>query len=313
MSKDSFEVTSAAAESGAANGITQLQIDQRVYDLYDEYCHGRIDRREYLKRASALAALGIPALAMANALLPQYAKAQTISFTDSRIKATYVSYASPGGNGETMRGYLVQPSGNGPFPAVLVMHENRGLNPYIEDVARRAATAGFLALAPDGLAPLGGYPGNDDDGRTMQAKLDQAKLRVDMLNGAKWVKSHKLSTGKLGVTGFCWGGGTSNFLATEMGADLQASVPYYGAAADTAKVKDIKAALLIHYAETDQRINEMWPAYETALKAASVRYEAHFYPGTQHGFHNNSTPRYAEAAAKLSWDRTIEHFKKHLS
>jgi carboxymethylenebutenolidase len=293
--------------------LTQLDIDQRVYDLYDEYCHGRIDRREYLKRASALAALGIPALAMATSLLPQYAKAQTISFTDPRIKASYVSYPSPGGNGETMRGYLVQPTGNGPFPAVLVMHENRGLNPYIEDVARRAATAGFLALAPDGLAPLGGYPGNDDDGRALQAKLDQAKLRTDMLNGAKWVKAHKLSSGKLGVTGFCWGGGTSNFLAAEMGADLQASVPYYGAAADTASVKNIKAALLIHYAETDQRINDMWPAYEAALKAANVRHEAHFYPGTQHGFHNNSTPRYNEAAAKLSWDRTIDFFKKHLA
>lgn len=293
--------------------LKQIDIDQRVYDLYDEYCHGRIDRREYLKRASALAALGIPALAMASSLLPQYAKAQTISFTDSRIKANYVTYPSPGGNGETMKGYLVQPAGNGPFPAVLVMHENRGLNPYIEDVARRAAVAGFLALAPDGLAPLGGYPGNDDDGRAMQAKLDQAKLRTDMLNGAKWLKAHKLSSGKLGVTGFCWGGGTSNFLATEMGADLQASVPYYGAAADTASVKNIKAALLIHYAENDQRINEMWPAYEAALKAANVRHEAHFYPGTQHGFHNNSTPRFNEAAAKLSWDRTVEFFKKHLS
>lgn len=293
--------------------LKQCDIDQRVYDLYDEYCHGRIDRREYLKRASALAALGIPALAMASALLPQYAKAQTISFTDSRIKANYVTYPSPGGNGDTMKGYLVQPAGTGPFPAVLVMHENRGLNPYIEDVARRAAVAGFLALAPDGLAPLGGYPGNDDDGRTMQAKLDQAKLRTDMLNGAKWLKAHKLSSGKLGVTGFCWGGGTSNFLATEMGSDLQAAVPYYGAAADTASVKNIKAAVLIHYAETDQRINEMWPAYEAALKAANVRHEAHFYPGTQHGFHNNSTPRYNEAAAKLSWDRTVEHFKKHLA
>ncbi len=293
--------------------VTQLQIDQRVYDLYDEYCHGRIDRREYLKRASALAALGIPALAMASSLLPQYAKAQTISFTDPRIKASYVSYPSPGGNGDTMRGYLVQPTGNGPFPAVLIIHENRGLNPYIEDVARRAAAAGFLALAPDGLAPLGGYPGNDDDGRTMQAKLDQAKLRVDMLNGAKWLKAHKLSTGKLGVTGFCWGGGTSNYLAAVMGADLQASAPYYGAAADTESVKNIKAAMLIHYAETDQRINEMWPAYEAALKAAGAKYEAHFYPGTQHGFHNNSTPRFQEAAAKLSWDRTMDLFKKHLA
>jgi carboxymethylenebutenolidase len=293
--------------------VTQLQIDQRVYDLYDEYCHGKIDRREYLKRASALTILGVSALTMATSLLPQYAKAQTISFTDSRIKASYVTYPSPGGNGETMRGYLVQPTGTGPFPAVLVMHENRGLNPYIEDVARRAAAAGYLALAPDGLAPLGGYPGNDDDGRTLQAKLDQSKLRTDMLNGARWVKAHKLSTGKLGVTGFCWGGGTSNFLATALGGDLQAAVPYYGAAADTASVNKIKAALLIHYAGTDANINGMWPAYEAALKAANVKHEAHFYEGTQHGFHNNSTPRYNEAAAKLSWDRTLEFFKKHLS
>jgi carboxymethylenebutenolidase len=293
--------------------VAQADIDQRVYDLYDEYCHGHIDRREYLKRASALAAFGIPAVAMATSLLPQYARAQTISFTDSRIKATYVTYPSPGGTAENIRGYLVQPAGAGPFPAVLVMHENRGLNPYIEDVARRAATAGFIALAPDGLSSLGGYPGNDDDGRTMQAKLDQAKLRTDMLNGAKWVKAHKLSTGKLGVTGFCWGGGTSNYLAATMGADLQAAVPYYGTAAETASVKNIKAALLIHYAETDQRINDMWPAYEAALKTAEAKYEAHIYPGTQHGFHNNSTPRYSEAAAKLSWDRTVEFFKKHLA
>jgi carboxymethylenebutenolidase len=293
--------------------LTQLAIDQRVYALYDEYCHGRIDRREYLQRAAALAALGIPALAMASALMPQYARAQTIAFTDARIKATYVTYASPGGTAENIRGYLVQPAGPGPFPAVLVMHENRGLNPYIEDVARRAAVAGFLALAPDGLTAAGGYPGNDDDGRAMQAKLDQAKLRTDMLNGAKWVKSHRLSTQKLGVTGFCWGGGTSNFLAATMGADLQAAVPYYGAAAETTSVPNIKAPLLIHYAENDPRINDMWPAYESALKAAGVRYEAHFYPGTQHGFHNNSTPRYSEEAAKLSWERTVAFFKKHLA
>ncbi len=297
-------------------GITQTEIDQRVYDLYDEYCHGKIDRREYLKRAGALAALGIPALAMATSLLPQYAKAQTISFTDPRIKASYVTYPSPGGNGageSAMRGYLVQPAGAGPFPGVLIIHENRGLNPYVEDVARRAAAAGYLALAPDGLAPLGGYPGNDDDGRTLQAKLDQAKLRIDMLNSAKWLKAHKLSTGKLGVTGFCWGGGTSNYLAATMGADLQASAPYYGAAAETSKVPNIKAAMLIHFAANDPGVNGTWPAYESALKAFGTKFEAHTYAGTQHGFHNNSTPRYDEAAAKLSWDRTLEHFKKHLT
>ena len=235
--------------------------------------------------------------------------AQTISFTDTRIKAQYVSYPSPGGNSGQMRGYLVQPAGPGPFPAVLVIHENRGLNPYVEDVARRAAVEGFLALAPDGLFPVGGYPGNDDDGRTLQAGLDQGKLRTDMLNGARFLKAHKLSTGKLGVTGFCWGGGTTNFLAVALGADMQAGVPYYGAAAETAGVPKIKAPLLIQYAESDERINAMWPAFESALKAAGVSYQAHVYPGTQHGFHNNSTPRYNEPAAKLSWERTIAFFK----
>ena len=290
--------------------ITQAQLDQQVYNLYDEYCHGRIDRREFFKRA---AALGAAAAAMAQALMPDYARAQTISFTDSRIKAQYVTYPSPGGNGEKMRGYLVQPAGQGPWPAVLVIHENRGLNPYIEDVARRAAVEGFLALAPDGLTPLGGYPGNDDDGREMQSKLDQAKLRTDMLNGARFVKSHKLSTGKLGVTGFCWGGGTTNYLATAMGSDLHAAVPFYGAAAETASVPKIKAPLLLHLAENDARINELYPTYEAALKKAGVRYEIHVYPGTQHGFHNNSTPRYNEAAAKLAWERAVAFFKKHLA
>jgi carboxymethylenebutenolidase len=290
--------------------ITQPEIDQQVFDLYDEYCHGRIDRREFLKRAGAMGAV---ALVMAQGLLPDYARAQTISFTDPRIKAGYVTYPSPGGNGDKIKGYLVQPSGSGPWPAVLVIHENRGLNPYIEDVARRVAVEGFLALAPDGLAPLGGYPGNDDDGRAMQAKLDQAKLRQDMLNGARWVKEHQLSAKKLGATGFCWGGGTTNFLAAAMGSDLQAGVPYYGAAADTASVPKIKAPLLVHLAENDPRINEMYPTYEQELKKAGVRYEVHSYAGTQHGFHNNSTPRYNEAAAKLSWERTIAFFKKNLA
>lgn len=289
--------------------LTQLEIDQRVYDLYDEYCHGGIDRRTFLQRAALVAG----GLAMAQALLPRYAQAQTVSFTDERIKARYVSYPSPGGTSGTMRGYLVQPAGTGPFPAVLVIHENRGLNPYIEDVARRAALEGFLALAPDGLSPVGGYPGNDDDGRALQAGLDQAKLRTDMLNSARHVKAHALSSGKLGVTGFCWGGSTTNFLAATMGADVQAGVPFYGAAADTASVPAIKAALQVHYAENDERINTMWPAYAAALKASGVTHEMHMYAGTQHGFHNNSTPRYQEAAAKLAWDRTVAFFKLHLA
>ena len=289
--------------------VTQLQIDQRVFDLYDEYCHGRIDRRQFLLGAGAVAG----GLAMAQALLPRYAQAQTISFTDARIKAQYVTYPSPGGNSGQMRGYLVQPAGQGPYPAVLVIHENRGLNPYIEDVARRTAVEGFVALAPDGLFPVGGYPGNDDDGRTLQANLDQGKLRTDMLNSAKFLKAHKLSTGKLGVTGFCWGGSTVNSLAVALGPDLQAGVPFYGAAAETASVPKIKAPLLIHYAETDPRINEMWPAFEAALKAAGVAYQVNIYPGTQHGFHNNSTPRYQEASAKLAWERTVGFFRANLA
>ncbi len=290
--------------------VTQEQLDQQVFDLYDEYCHGDIDRREFLKRAAALGAAG---LAMAHGLLPDYARAQTISFTDARIKASYMHYPSPGGNAEKIRGYLVQPAGKGPWPAVLVIHENRGLNPYIEDVARRAAVEGFLALAPDGLSPLGGYPGNDDDARALQAKLNQAKLRTDMLNGAAFLKTYDLATGKLGVTGFCWGGGTTNYIATAMGAALQAAAPFYGAAAETSSVDKIKAPLLIHYAENDERVNSMWPAFEKALKSARVSYEMHMYPGTQHGFHNDSTPRYNEPAAKLAWERTMTFFRKHLA
>jgi carboxymethylenebutenolidase len=290
--------------------ITQVEIDQRVFDLYDEYCHGRMDRREFLLRAAAVTAGG---LAMAQALMPRYAAAQTISFTDSRIRAQYVNYPSPGGNSGQMRGYLVQPAGKGPFPVVLVIHENRGLNPYIEDVARRAAVDGFLALAPDGLFPAGGYPGNDDDGRMLQSKLDQPKLRTDMLNSATFLKAHALSNGKLGVTGFCWGGGTTNWLATQMGDALQAGVPYYGAAAETAAVPKMRAPLLVHYAENDDGINRLKAGFEEAKKSAGIRFESHVYPGTQHGFHNNSTPRYNEAAAKLSWDRTAAFFRKHLA
>jgi len=310
MSERSNAGHSTFEQDWPRGAVTQAEIDQRVFDLYDEYCHGAIDRREFLKRAAALGAAG---MAMAQALLPRYARAQTIPSADPRIKPQYVTYPSPGGNSGTMRGYLAQPAGQGPFPAVLVIHENRGLNPYIEDVARRAAVAGFLALAPDGLAPAGGYPGNDDDGRAMQARLDQAKLRTDMLNSARFLKAHALSAGKLGVTGFCWGGGTTNFLAVALGADLQAAVPYYGAAAETAGVPKIAASLQIHYAEHDQRINGMWPAFEAALKAAGVRHEMHLYPGTQHGFHNDSTPRYDEAAAKLAWARTIAFFRTHLA
>ena len=291
----------------------QQNIDRRVFDLYDEYCHGYIDRREFLSRAAALTVGGVSALWMAQALLPRYAEAQTISFTDPRMKGTYVEYPSPGGTSGEMRGYLAQPAGEGPFPAVLVIHENRGLNPHIEDVARRAAVAGFLALAPDGLSPVGGYPGNDDDGRTLQRSLDPAQLDRDMINSARYLKAHALSNGRLGATGFCWGGGMTNRLAVELGGDLQAGVPFYGATAAAADVPRIEASLMIIYAESDPRINALWPEYEAALEAAGVDYEMHMFPGTLHGFHNNSTPRYNEAAANLAWNRTVGFFRRHLA
>jgi len=293
--------------------MNRKDIDPRVFDLYDDYCHGRIDRREFFARAAALSVGGASAVGMAASLLPRYAEAQTISFTDERIKSLYVEYSSPGGSSGRMRGYLVQPTREGPFPTVLVIHENRGLNPYIEDVARRVAVEGFLALAPDGLAPIGGYPGNDDDGRAMQKTLDQAKLLQDMVNGARYLKSHPLSSGKLGVTGFCWGGGATNFLAVTLGGDVNAAVPFYGRAPDAADVARIRAPLLIHYAENDERINAMRPGFEAALQANDLPYQMHTYPGTLHGFHNNSTPRYDEEAANLAWERTVAFFKQHLA
>jgi carboxymethylenebutenolidase len=290
-------------------------IDPKIYDLYDEYCHSLMERREFLKRAAAITIVGGgSALVMAEALLPRYAEAQMISFTDKRIKARYVTYDSPGGNSGKMRGYLVHPVGKGPFPSVLVVHENRGLNPHIEDVARRAATEGFLAFAPDGLYPAGGYPGNDDDGKVLQKSISRNKIKVDMLNGAKFLKSHALSNGKLGTTGFCFGGSVVNYLAVNMGSDLNAAAPFYGSAPKkAADVAKIKAPLLAHYAENDRRVNRSRPGYEKALKANNATYEIHSYAGTRHGFHNNSTKRYNEAAAKLAWKRTMAFFKKHLS
>ena len=255
------------------------KIDPRVFELYDEYCHGYIDRRTFLSRAAAITVGGVSALWMAQALLPRYAEAQMISFTDRRIKGRYVEYPSPGGTSGSMRGYLVQPTGDGPFPSVVVFHENRGLNPYIEDVARRAAVAGFLALAPDGLAPVGGYPGNDDDGRTLQRSLDPEKLDQDMINSARYLQAHERSNGRLGATGFCWGGGMTNRLAVALGGDLHAGVPYYGATAASEDVPKIEAALMIIYAGTDRRINAMWPDFEAALKSSGVTYEMHMFEG----------------------------------
>lgn len=299
--------TTADADSRAE----PIEIDPRIFDLYDEFCHSDMDRRTFLSRVAALGIVG--GVAMATSLLPRYVEAAMIKFTDPRIKATYVEYDSPGGNSGRMRGYLVRPTGDGPFPAIIVIHENRGLNPHIEDVARRAAVEGFLAFAPDGLYPIGGYPGNDEDGKIMQKSLDRGKLFVDLMNGAKFVKTHPLSNGNLGATGFCYGGGVTNALAVQMGADLQAGVPFYGAAAKSEDVGNIQAPLLIHYAEDDKRINAMKEGYESALKAAGKSFESYVYPGTRHGFHNNSTPRFNEAQAKIAWERTIAHFKKHLT
>ena len=293
--------------------MTKNHIDPQVFDLYDEYCHTQMSRRDFLNKASALVVAGGSALMMAEALLPKYAEAQTVSFTDERIKPKYVAYDSPGGSSGQMRGYLVKPAGDGPFSAVLVVHENRGLNPYIEDVARRVAVEGFLALAPDGLAPIGGYPGNDDDGKVMQKSLDPDKLYTDLLNSARFLKNHELSTGKLGATGFCYGGGVVNKLAVSMGADLNAVVPFYGTAPVTEDVAKIKAALMLQYAEDDPRVNATREAYEKALEEAGRNFVSYTYEGTRHGFHNNSTPRYNEAQANLAWERTIAFFKQHLA
>jgi len=293
--------------------MTEDYIDPQLYDLYDEYCHTQMTRRQFLNRASALAVVSGSALAMAEALLPRYAKAQTISFTDERITPRYVQYDSPGGTSGTMRGYLVRPVGDGPFPAVLVIHENRGLNPYIEDVARRAAVEGFLTLAPDGLAPIGGYPGNDDDGKVMQQSLDPDKLFTDLLNSARYLKAHELSTGKLGATGFCYGGGVVSKLAAVMGADLNGGVPFYGSAPNLEDVPKIEAPLMIHYAEDDKRVNATQQGYREALEAHGKEFFMYTYEGTRHGFHNNSTPRYNEEQATIAWERTIAFFKKHLS
>jgi len=293
--------------------MTNDTIDAKVFDLYDEYCHTQMTRRVFLSNASKLVVASGSALAMAEALLPRYADAQTISFTDERITPRYIEYDSPGGSSGKMRGYLVKPSGDGPFPAVLVIHENRGLNPYIEDVARRVAVEGFLALAPDGLSPIGGYPGNDDEGKVMQKSLNPDKLYTDLLNSARYLKVHELSTGKLGATGFCYGGGVVNKLAVSLGADLNGGVPFYGVAPPLDEVVNIEAPLMMNYAEDDPRVNATRQGYREALEANNKNFVMYTYEGTRHGFHNNSTPRYNEAQANLAWERTMAFFKKYLS
>lgn len=285
--------------------------DQRLLDLYDKYAHGMIDRRQFLDRAAAFAAAGVSAAALVDALLPNYALAAQVDPMDPAIKADYIDYASPEGHG-TVRGYLVHPAqAGGKLPSVVVIHENRGLNPYIEDVARRLAVAGFLALAPDGLTPLGGYPGTDDEGRAMQRQLDPAKLLQDFIAAYHHLEGLSDSSGKIGAAGFCYGGGVANAMAVRL-PGLAASVPFYGRQPAAQDVPKIQAPLLLHYAGLDQRINAGWPAYEAALKAHGKEYTAYVYPGVNHGFHNDTTPRYDPEAAELAWERTIAFFKEKL-
>ncbi len=283
-----------------------------VLKLFDQFVHGVIDRRGFLGGAAKYAVSGMSAGMLLEALNPRYAEAQQISPTDKRIKFRYLEYASPLGYGKS-RGYLAQPTAAaGKRPGVLVIHENRGLNPHIEDIARRVALENFIAFAPDALTPLGGYPGDEDKARELFAQLDQSKTRQDFIAAAKFLQALPECNGKLGVIGFCWGGGMTNTLATQLPA-LSAAVPFYGPQPPTLDVANIKAPLLLHYAQNDDRINAGWPVYEAALKAADVPYTMYLYPNTQHGFNNDTTPRYDEAAAKLAWQRSMDFFKAKLA
>ena len=287
-----------------------ITIPQQAFDWYDEYAHGGIDRRTFLARLGSLAIAGLSIGAITEALLPNYALAEQVSFNDDTIKATYTEFDSPQGFGKG-RGYLVVPRNlQGKASMILVVHENRGLNPYIEDVARRLAKQGYVAFAPDALYSLGGYPGNDDQGRDMQKSLDPAKIEQDFIAAANFLKTHELSNGKVGVIGFCFGGYISNMLAT-MPEVINAAVPFYGTPAK-ANLDKVKGPILIHFAETDERVNATWPDYEKALNANKANYQAFKYPATQHGFHNDSTARYNKEAAELAWSRTLEFFKQHL-
>jgi len=285
-----------------------------LLDDLDLYVHGNMDRRTFIDRCSKYVVGGLTATALFEALAPNYAWAEQVAKDDKRITAEYATVPSPDGNG-SIKGYLVRPaktSAKDKVPVVLVVHENRGLNPYIEDVARRLGTENFMAFAPDGLTSLGGYPGNNEEGGALFQKVDRAKMTEDFVAAAKWLRARPESTGKLGVVGFCFGGGIANTLAVRMGSDVSAAVPFYGSAPPVEDVPKIKAAVLVHHGELDKRLVDGWPAYEAALKAANVRYEGFVYPGANHGFHNDTTPRYDEAAAKLAWERTVGWFNKYL-
>lgn len=300
------------AEADASPRMKASDFHPYILEIFDGYVHGKLTKREFIREAGKFAAAGVTGLMILQQLAPDYALAQQVKADDPAIVTQRVTVPSPEGHG-SINGLLARPAkAKGKLPAVLVIHENRGLNPYIEDVARRLAKAGYLALAPDGLSSVGGYPGNDDKGRELQAKLNPAKLLEDFFASFEYLRDHKDSTGKVGAVGFCYGGGVCNALAVAY-PDLGASVPYYGRQPKAEEVPAIKAPLLIHYAEADERINAGWLPYQAALISNQKRYEVHFYPGTQHGFHNDSTPRYDNAAAELSWSRTLAFFKANLS
>jgi carboxymethylenebutenolidase len=292
---------------------TPTPIPQQAFDWYDAYAHGAIDRRTFITKLSTLTTATLTLSTLLNALLPNYAQAEQVSFNDPDIKARYTTFPSPQGHGEG-RAYLVSPAKlTSTAPAVLVVHENRGLNPYIQDVARRLAKAGFVALAPDALHPVGGYPGNDDEGRSLQRSLDPTKIEQDFIAAARFLKNHELSNGKLGAVGFCFGGYIVNLLAASIPDTLNAGVPFYGTPASKELRKNIQCPLLIQLAELDSRVNAAWPDYEQDLQAQGVNYTVHIYPNTNHGFHNDSTARYDQPNAELAWQRTLEFFKQHLA
>ena len=287
-------------------------IPQEAFDWYDDYAHGGIDRRTFIKKLGTLVAVGYSMSVLTTALLPNYALAEQVSFNDDDIKATYETFDSPLGHGKGY-GYLVVPKNTtGKLPVVLVIHENRGLNPYIKDVARRLAKAGFIAFSPDALFPLGGYPGNDDEGRSMQKKMDRSKIQHDFVAAAKFLKNYKNSNGNLGAVGFCFGGYIVNYLAAVESDLITAGVPFYGTPAKKELRKNIKASLLLQFGELDSRVNKSWPAYEEELKTLGVPYQMHMYKNANHGFHNDSTGRYDKENAELAWSRTLSFFEKQL-
>ena len=292
------------------NHETPQNFPPEVFSLFDKYVHGAISRRDFIDRASAMAVAGMSGAALLDALNPKFAEAQQVQDSDARIKTEYVERSVPGYGKQ--RGYLVKPAKfTGKLPTVLVVHENRGLNPHIADIARRIALDNFIAFAPDALFPLGGYPGDEDKARELFATLDQEKTRKDFISAVEYLKTLPEGNGKVGVVGFCYGGGMANYLATQV-PDLKAVVPFYGNPPAPADVPKIKAPLQLHFAETDERINAAWPASEAALKAAGAKYQAFVYPGTQHGFNNDTTPRYNKEAAAQAWGRTIGFFNQHL-